>query len=308
MNLQAEQEIDALRRALEEVREQLHASRALAAQQHALLQEERAARAGAESVNSLKDQFLAIVSHELRSPLSAIAGWAHILQGEGAGAEDRKKGLEVIEQSVRVQSKLIEDLLDISRIASGRMRLELQPVEPRAFIDAAVEAIRPSAEAKSMRVRKLLDLAAGPVTGDPGRLQQVMVNLLTNAVKFTPEKGYIEIALQRCGDRAEISVADTGIGIRADFLPHVFDRFRQADDSIHARHGGLGLGLAIVRHLVELHGGDIRAESLGEGCGARFVLRLPMAPPRGAAARPRHAPAARASASPVAEPAVHGGA
>ncbi|HEX9719076.1 MAG TPA: HAMP domain-containing sensor histidine kinase [Ramlibacter sp.] len=306
MSRQAEQELAALRRALEETREQLRASRALAAERQGVLENERAARVLAERVNSLKDEFLAIVSHELRSPLSAIAGWVHILQS-GASPEDFENGLEVIQQSVGVQTKLIEDLLDISRIASGRLRLVVQPAEPRSFIDAAVEAIRPAADAKGIRVRKVLDLSAGPVAGDPGRLQQVMVNLLTNAVKFTPEQGHVEVALQRRGEQAEITVADTGIGIPAAFLPHVFDRFCQADDSIHSRYGGLGLGLAIVKHLVELHGGNVSAESPGEGRGATFVLRLPISARRGEAvagrpiteSAPQAAPAGAANALPA---------
>jgi signal transduction histidine kinase len=309
MSLKAQQEVAALRQALEETRGQLLASRALAAERQALLENERAARVLAERVNSLKDEFLAIVSHELRSPLSAIAGWAHIIQG-AASPEDFQNGLEVIQQSVRVQTKLIEDLLDISRMASGRMRLDPQPLEPRSFIDAAVEAVWPAAETKAIRVHKTLDLAVGPVTGDPSRLQQVMVNLLTNAVKFTPEQGYIEVGLQRRGDQAEITVTDTGIGIPAAFLPHVFDRFCQADDSIHRRYGGLGLGLAIVKHLVELHGGDVSAESPGEGRGARFVVRLPLPARRGEAATPRSAPQAQplaGAASQTAETAAQTG-
>ncbi len=261
MSRPRDQEPAALRRELEEARR--------------LLDEERTARVFAENVNALKDEFLAIVSHELRSPLTSIAGWAHILR-RGASAEDLDKGLEVIEQSVKLQAKLIEDLLDISRIASGRLSLELQPVEPRGFIDAAVEAVRPAAEAKGIEIRKVLDLSAGPLSGDPGRLQQVMVNLLSNAVKFTPERGCVEVRVERCEEHAQISVADNGIGIPADFLPHVFERFRQADTSIHQRYGGLGLGLAIVKYLVELHGGSIAATSQGEGQGATFVVRLPL--------------------------------
>jgi signal transduction histidine kinase len=314
MSLQAEQETMELRQALQEAREQLRTARDLAAERQVLLEEERAARVLAERVNALKDEFLAIVSHELRSPLSAIAGWAHILKCSSS-PEDLERGVEVIEQSVRVQTKLIEDLLDISRMASGRLRLEVHPVEPRSFVDAAVEAIRPAAEAKGIRVRKVLDLAAGPVMGDPGRLQQVMLNLLTNAVKFTPDQGYVEVAVQRRGDHAEIVVADTGIGIPAAFLPHVFDRFCQADESIHSRYGGLGLGLAIVKHLVELHGGSIRAESPGEGCGATFVLRLPLhawrseaaARPAQGQAVPHSLPVAAESGVP-AETAIHTGA
>ena len=279
MRLQAQQELAVLRQALDEAREQLSAARALAAERQSLLEKERAARALAERVNALKDEFLAIVSHELRGPLSAIAGWAHILR-LGTSDDDFDKGLEVIDQSVQVQTKLIEDLLDISRITSGQLRLEVQPLEPRSFIDAAAEAVRPSADGKGLRIRKVLDLAAGPIAGDASRLQQVMVNLLSNAVKFTPEQGRIELALRKLEDEVEISVADTGIGIPADFLPHVFDRFRQADASIHGRYGGLGLGLAIVKHLVELHGGSVSAQSPGEGGGATFVLRLPLMAPR----------------------------
>jgi signal transduction histidine kinase len=275
MNAQAQQELFATRQALQETRELLRAARALAAERQALLEQEHAARACAERVNALKDEFLAAVSHELRAPLTAIAGWVHLLR-HGPSAQDLDKGLDVIEQSVGVQTKLIEDLLDISRITAGRLRLELQALEPRSFIDAAVEAMRPAADQKGIRIRKVLELSSGPVAGDPARLQQVMVNLLANAVKFTPEHGCIEVALQRSGDAAEVQVTDTGIGIPPAFLPHVFDRFRQADPSVHQRYGGLGLGLAIVKHLVDLHGGSITANSRGEGCGATFVLRLPL--------------------------------
>jgi signal transduction histidine kinase len=293
MRVQAEQQLAAMRQALEDAREQLLAARALAAERQESLEKERAARAFAERVNALKDEFLAIVSHELRGPLSAIAGWAHILQ-RGASDEDFETGLEVIAQSVQVQTKLIEDLLDISRITSGKLRLEMQPLEPRSFIDAAVEAVRPAAEAKGIHIRKVLDLAAGPITGDANRLQQVMLNLLTNAVKFTPEQGSVEVALQRRGEQAEISVTDTGIGIPAAFLPHVFERFRQADASIHSHYGGLGLGLAIVKHLVQQHDGSVSAQSPGEGRGATFVLRLPI-PARRAEPAPARATAASAA-------------
>lgn len=275
MSLQAEQELGSLRKALQEHRELLKGARSLASERQAQLEQERAARVFAERVNGLKDEFLAIVSHELRAPLSAIAGWAHMLR-RNPSPEDFEKGLEVIEQSVRVQTKLIEDLLDISRITSGQLSLELQTLEPRAFIDLAVEAVRPVAEEKGIRIGKVLDLSAGPVEGDPSRLQQVMVNLLVNALKFTPEQGRIEVSLRRIDGQAEISVADSGIGIPPAFLPHVFDRFRQADASVHRRFGGLGLGLAIVKHLVELHGGSVTAHSQGEGHGATFALRLPI--------------------------------
>jgi signal transduction histidine kinase len=291
MSLQAERELAALRDALREHKELLKAARMLASERQILLEQERAARTFAERVNALKDEFLAIVSHELRSPLSAIAGWAHMLR-RGASAEDFETGLEVIEQSVRVQTKLIEDLLDISRITSGRLSLDLQALEPRVFIDAAVEAVRPAAEEKGIRISKVLDLSAGPVLGDAARLQQVMVNLLVNAVKFTPEHGWVEVGLHRAGVEAEIRVTDSGIGISPAFLPHVFDRFRQADASIHRRFGGLGLGLAIVKHLVELHGGSVSAQSQGEGSGATFALRLPLQVGRGepAPVRPAERP------------------
>lgn len=247
----------------------------LAAQARAQLERERAARAEAERLSAQKDEFLAIVAHELRSPLGAILGWAHMLRRHGAG-EEFNRGLDVIEQSVQVQTKLIEDLIDLTRIASGQLRLEIRPVEARAFIDAAVEAVRPTAEAKRISIRKVLDLAVPPVAGDPTRLQQVMVNLLSNAMKFTPEEGSVEVVLRRAGDRAEICVADTGIGIAPDFLPHVFDRFRQGQSADSKRQGGLGLGLAIVRQLAQLHGGEASAASPGEGRGATFTLRLPL--------------------------------
>ena len=254
MSLQLEQELAAVREALQEC---------------------QAARANAERISALKDEFLAIVSHELRSPLGAILGWAHMLRRRG-GEEEFNRGLDVIEQSVQLQAKLIEDLLDMSRMTSGQIRLDRQRVEPRGFIDAAVEIVRPVAEEKRIRIDKVLDLSAG-LSGDASRLQQVMLNLLTNAVKFTPAEGHIRISLQRVDRWAEITVTDTGVGIKPDFLPYVFDRFRQADPAAARGHGGLGLGLAIARHLVELHGGEIRAESAGEGQGATFVLRLPLA-------------------------------
>jgi signal transduction histidine kinase len=236
-----------------------------------------AARADAERISALKDEFLAVVSHELRSPLGAILGWAHMLRRRGS-EEEFNRGLDVIEQSVQLQAKLIEDLLDMSRMTSGQIRLDLQALEPRGFIDAAVEIARPSAEEKRISIDKVLDLSAGPVSGDIGRLQQVMVNLLGNAAKFTPEGGHIRVALSRVDRWAEIRVSDNGVGISPDFLAHVFERFRQAGTPATRRHGGLGLGLAIVRHLVELHGGEVRAESAGEGRGATFVVRLPLAP------------------------------
>ena len=254
----------------------------LAAQAQAALDGERAARADAERLSARKDEFLAIVSHELRSPLAAILGWAHMLRRRGS-EEEFERGLDVIEHSVQVQSRLIEDLLDMSRITSGQLRLDIRPVEARSFVDAAVETVRLAADAKEISIRKVLDLAVPPVAGDPTRLQQVMVNLLSNAVKFTPAGGSVEVALRAAGGRADISVSDTGTGIAPDFLPHVFDRFRQEHPATNRRQGGLGLGLAIVKRLMELHGGEVRAQSPGEGRGATFTLSLPLAPD---AARP----------------------
>jgi signal transduction histidine kinase len=239
------------------------------------LEAERQARAKAEHALSLKDEFLGVVSHALRSPLGAILGWAHMLRRRGS-EEEFEKGLEVIEQSVQAQAKLIEDLLDMSRMASNRIRLDLELLEPRAFIDAAVEAVRPVAAEKELRIRKVLDVSAARVRGDAVRLQQVMGNLLANAVKFTPAKGSVEIALRTSDRMAVISITDTGAGIAPEFLPQVFDRFQQRP-SMPRAHGDLGLGLAIARHLVELHGGDISAHSECEGRGATFTVRLPLA-------------------------------
>jgi signal transduction histidine kinase len=240
------------------------------------LRECEAARAEAERTSALRDEFLAIVSHELRSPLGAILGWAHMLSRRGS-EEEFNRGLDVIEQSVHLQAKLIEDLVDMGRMASGQVRLDLRAVEPRGFIDAAAESVRPAAEEKRIRIDKVLDLAAGPIQGDASRLQQVMVNLLANAVKFTPDEGHITISVQRLDRWVEIRVVDSGIGIHPDFLPYVFDRFRQADPATGHGRGGLGLGLTIAKHLAQLHGGELHAESAGEGQGATFVLRLPLA-------------------------------
>ena len=252
------------------------AAQKAAAERERLLESERLARQEAERMSEMKDDFLATVSHELRSPLSAILGWSHVLKRNAGSEADLKKGLDTIERNARAQTQLIEDLLDMSRITSGKVRLDMQPVEPASFIEAAVETIRPAAEAKGIAVEMTLDPAVGTIAGDPNRLQQVIGNLLSNAIKFTPKGGQVRIALQRVQSDVEISVADTGTGIKPEFLAHVFERFRQADASTTRRYGGLGLGLAIVRHLVELHGGSVRAMSPGEGQGATFSLRLPV--------------------------------
>jgi signal transduction histidine kinase len=255
----------------------------LAIEAQALLESERAAHAEADRVSVRKDEFLAIVAHELRSPLGAILGWAHMLRRRG-GEEEFEQGLDVIEQSVQVQTQLIEDLVDLSRITSGRIRLEIGPLPPREFIEAAVATLGPAAEAKGVQIRTDLDASVPSLAADATRMQQVMVNLLSNAVKFTPPQGVIQVRLRRLGACAEISVSDNGIGIAPDFLPHVFDRFRQGEVADASGPAGLGLGLAIVRQLVQLHGGEVSAASAGEGRGATFTVRLPLAPVAGAAA------------------------
>ncbi len=242
-----------------------------------LLESERSARAEAERMSAMKDEFLATLSHELRTPLNAMLGWSQILRRGVKEEADLARGLETIERNARVQTQLIEDLLDMSRITSGKLRLDIQPVDPFTFIEAAVETVRPAAEAKGVRIDKLLDPAAGPISGDPGRLQQVVWNLLSNAIKFTPKGGKVQILLERVNSNIGISVADTGSGIDPEFLPYVFERFRQADASTTRSHGGLGLGLSIVKHLVELHGGAVYVKSPGEGLGTTFTLHLPLA-------------------------------
>lgn len=248
-------------------------------EREALLTSERAARSDAEHANRLKDEFLATVSHELRTPLNAILGWSQLL-GTIHDADSLNEGLEVIQRNARIQSQLIEDLLDMSRIISGKVRLDVQVVDLASVIEVAILSVLPAAEAKSIVVRKVLDPLAGPVSGDPTRLQQILWNLLSNAIKFTPKGGKVDVYLERVNSHVEITVRDTGAGINPDFLPIIFERFRQVDSSTTRRHSGLGLGLAIVKHLVELHGGMVRARSAGEGQGATFNVHLPVAPSR----------------------------
>jgi signal transduction histidine kinase/CheY-like chemotaxis protein len=229
--------------------------------------------------NRAKDEFLAVMSHELRTPLNAIQGWTHILERGGLPPEDVRQGLEVIRRSVRSMSRLVADLLDVSRIAAGKLTLEPVPTDPLVPVRAAVEAVRPAAEAKSLRLDFDASPVGAPLPADPQRLQQVVSNLLDNAVKFTPGGGRIAVRLERTDGRVRISVSDTGPGIPAEFLPHVFERFRQAEGrATTRRHGGLGLGLAIVRHLVELHHGTVRVESPGGGRGTTFTVELPLIP------------------------------
>jgi PAS domain S-box-containing protein len=228
--------------------------------------------------NRLKDEFLATVSHELRTPLTAILGWAYLLRVNQLDDKSMAGALETIERNARAQSQLIDDLLDVSRIITGNLRLDVRQIDPGSFIEAAIEALRPAAEAKDVRIQKLMDTGVATVAGDPARLQQVVWNLLSNAIKFTPKGGRVQVRLERVNSRIEITISDTGGGIKAEFLPHVFERFRQADQKTTRQHGGLGLGLAIVRHLVELHGGTVEADSPGEGQGATFVVKLPVVP------------------------------
>jgi PAS domain S-box-containing protein len=232
----------------------------------------------AQESNRIKDEFLATVSHELRTPLTAILGWAHLLRKGTSNGDYAAKAFETIERNARAQSQLIDDLLDVSRIITGKLRIDVQPIDPNTFIEAAIESIKPGAEAKGVRLQKIVDTGMVFVAGDPVRLQQVIWNLLANAVKFTPRGGRVQVKLERVNSHVEISVSDTGAGIAAEFLPLVFDRFRQADQRKTRQHGGLGLGLSIVRHLVELHGGHVRAASPGEGHGSTFTVFLPVAP------------------------------
>jgi PAS domain S-box-containing protein len=240
-----------------------------------LLDAERAARADAERASRVKDEFVAMVSHELRTPLNAILGWTQLMLKPGAGPDVTRRGLDVISRNTRLQAQLISDLLDISRIVSGKLRLDIEEVDVASVIGDAVDTVQGDAAAKRITIERDLDERAGAMAGDPGRLQQIIWNLLSNAIKFTPEGGRIAVRLRRAGPDAEITVTDSGVGIRSDFLPHIFDRFRQADQSTSRRFGGLGLGLSIVKHLVELHGGSIRAESPGVGHGATFTILLP---------------------------------
>jgi signal transduction histidine kinase/ActR/RegA family two-component response regulator len=244
-----------------------------------LYQAERAARAEAETANRAKDEFLSTLSHELRTPLTPILGWVGMLRRRSLDEAAQERALEVIERSARAQAQLINDLLDVSRIVTGKLHLDVRPIDLNDVVVAAIGVIEPAAEAKSIAVETRFDPAIGPAAGDPDRLQQVFWNLLSNAVKFTPAGGRIDVTVDHADDEAIVSIEDTGEGIAPAFLPHIFDRFRQADASSTRRFGGLGLGLAIVRYLVELHGGTVTASSAGEGQGTTFVVRLPLVAP-----------------------------
>jgi signal transduction histidine kinase/ActR/RegA family two-component response regulator len=242
----------------------------------ALLAEEQSARARAEEADRAKDQFLAMVSHELRNPLSPILAWSRMLKLDALDPAKRRDAYDAIERNATAQAQLVEDLLDVSRIVSGKLRLDVRPTRLQPVIEAAVEALRPSAEAKQIRLQLTIDPLAGMVLGDADRLRQVVWNLLSNAIKFTPKGGRAHIALQRVNSHVELSVSDTGQGIAHEALPHVFERFWQAETGTQRHQGGLGLGLAIVRHLVESHGGEVSVRSDGPGCGACFIVKLPL--------------------------------
>ena len=241
-----------------------------------LLLDERRARSEAEAANRIKDEFLATLSHELRTPLTSLLGWASLLRGDDVDDALREQGLQAIERNARVQTQLIDDLLDVSRIISGKLSLDVRPTEISSVVEAAIAVVRPASDAKGIRLTYTRDPIVGSISGDSARLQQIAWNLLSNAVKFTPERGRIEVRLQQKDGHVQLTVSDNGQGINKEFLPRVFDRFRQADSSTTRDYGGLGLGLAIVRHLVELHGGTVRAESSGEGNGASFCVTFPL--------------------------------
>lgn len=253
------------------------ARRAHAEAEEGAAEKERLYNEARES-SRLKDEFLATVSHELRTPLTAILGWSHLLRTGRLDEKGSDRALETIERNARTQAQLIEDLLDVSRIITGKLRLDVRPVNPNTFIEAAIEAVMPAAESKGVRVQKIMDTGIISVSGDPVRLQQVVWNLLSNAIKFTPKGGRVQVRLERVNSHLEIAVSDSGAGISPEFLPYVFDRFRQADGRTTRQHGGLGLGLAIARHLVEMHGGSVRADSPGLGLGSTFTVLLPVAP------------------------------
>jgi PAS domain S-box-containing protein len=245
-------------------------------EREALLGSEQASRMEAEAANRSKDLFLATLSHEVRTPLNAIMGWASILRGDNCTAEETKEGMEVIERNCKAQAQLIEDVLDISRIISGKMQLQISSCELTEVIKGAIHVVQPAANAKDIRIETQFDLAASPASLDANRIRQVVWNLLINAIKFSPKGNVVKITLARERSSAKIEVIDGGLGIKADFLPYLFDRFRQADSSTRRKQGGLGLGLSIVKHIVELHGGTVHAASGGENRGATFTVYLPV--------------------------------
>src|SRR3984893_7301694 len=260
----------------EALRKAQEVAEAANAERQRLLESERAARSETERASRMKDEFLATLSHELRTPLNAVLGWSTALRAGHFLTEELEQGLETIERNARVQAQIIEDLLDMSRIISGKVRLDVQRVDLPAVLAEAIETVRVSASAKGVRLQTIIDPVNAPVTGDPNRLQQVFWNLVSNAIKFTPKGGRVQVLLERVDSHVEVSIIDTGEGISPEFLPYIFDRFQQADPSTTRRHSGLGLGLAIVKELVELHGGSVRVKSGGTGKGATFIVSLPL--------------------------------
>jgi PAS domain S-box-containing protein len=236
-----------------------------------------AAKSEVERQSRIKDEFLATLSHELRTPLQSVVGWTEVLRGGPQDEQEWQQGLDVIARNAHAQTRIIEDLLDMSRILAGKVRLDVQKVHLDSVLETALETVRPAAEAKGIRLNSVLDSHIQPIIGDPSRLQQVFWNLLSNAIKFTPRDGRVHLTLERVNSHLEVSISDTGSGIAPEFLPYVFDRFRQADASTTRRHGGLGLGLAIVKHLTELHGGTVKVKSAGAGKGSTFIVALPVA-------------------------------
>jgi PAS domain S-box-containing protein len=241
-----------------------------------LLEKAQTAHAEADIANTIKDEFLAILSHELRTPLTSILGWSTLLTNGNLDEQTSKRALEIIVRNARAQRQLIDDLLDISRIVTGKLRLNVRSVDLAPIIEAVVDGLRPAAEARSIHLQAALDSRISPISGDPDRLQQIIWNLLSNAIKFTPKGGRVEVRLERIDSHVEITISDTGQGIAPEFLLHIFERFRQSDSSSTRRHGGLGLGLSIVSQLVELHGGTVTAESPGEGKGTILKVILPL--------------------------------
>ncbi|HSK70589.1 MAG TPA: ATP-binding protein, partial [Pyrinomonadaceae bacterium] len=241
-----------------------------------LLKSEQQARKDAEIASRTKDEFLGLLSHELRTPLNAILGWTRMLNTGQLEEEAFARALETIDRNAKLQARLIEDMLDVSRIITGKLRLDIQPVDLAAVVNAAVDTLRPAADAKGIRIYLVLDYGAGNVLGDSMRLQQVIWNLLSNAIKFTPKGGSVQVLLERVNSHIEVTVNDTGPGIDEDFLPYVFERFRQADSTSSKKYGGLGLGLAIVRHLVEMHGGTVEAANRKDRSGSVFSFKLPV--------------------------------
>lgn len=275
--IQLQQKAKSLEAEIAERKQAEEALRAIKDELESLLMREQMARAEAETANRMKDEFLATVSHELRTPLNAIIGWSHMLLRTSLDQATATRALKTIERNAKSQAQLIEDILDVSRVITGKLRLNIGPVDAAAVINAAIDSVQLAADSKAIRLEVTLDPSTRHISGDASRLQQIVWNLLSNAIKFTPSGGRVEVRLERAGADVQIRVSDTGQGISADFLPFIFDRFRQADGTSTRRHGGLGLGLAIVRHLIELHGGTVSANSAGEGCGTTFTIRLPHA-------------------------------